>query len=157
MDRIFVAVNRASGVVLRFTLGTVLLWIGALHIADPTPVRQLLMGSLSGLAFNGFVYALGAFEVAAAALLFTGLWARYVGLLLLVLFGGTLTIFIVAPAITYGSAGFPHLSLTGQFLLKDLVLAAASLALISANATHSSQPQRVHSHPTHSRRGEQAQ
>jgi hypothetical protein len=157
VDRIFVAVNRASGVVLRFTLGTVLLWIGALHIADPTPVRQLLMGSLSGLAFNGFVYALGAFEVVAAALLFTGLWARYVGLLLLVLFGGTLTIFIVAPAITYGSAGFPHLSLTGQFLLKDLVLAAASLAVISANASHSLQPRRVHTEPRHSTRQEHPQ
>lgn len=143
MDRVFQAIDKASGVVLRLTLGTVLLWIGALHLADPAPVRQLLMGSLSGLAFNGFVYTLGALEVVAAALLFSGLWARYVGLLLLVLFGGTLTIFIVAPGITYGSAGFPHLSLTGQFLLKDLVLAAASLA-VTANVARSSQPRHIH-------------
>ena len=131
MDRIFVIAHRISAPLLRLSLGVVLLWVGALHLTDPAPVRGLLAGSLSALSFNGFVYVLGASEVVAALLLFAGLWVRYVGLLLLILFGGTLTIFVVAPAITYGNAGFPHLSLAGQFLLKDLVLAAASVTLVS--------------------------
>jgi len=40
----------------------------------------------------------GVLEITAAILLFAGLWVRYVGLGALVLFGGTLTIFLVAPA-----------------------------------------------------------
>ena len=101
----------------------------------------------SALSFNGFVYVLGASEVVAALLLFAGLWVGYVALSLLVLFGGTLTIFVVAPAIAYGNAGFPHLSLAGQFLLKDLVLASASVALASLHATRATPlaAPRVHS------------
>ena len=39
------------------------------------------------------------------------------------LFLGTLTIFLIAPAVT----NFPTLSLAGQFLLKDLGLMAAAV------------------------------
>src|SRR5205823_1722815 len=95
------------------------------------PVRGMLEASLPLFAFNGFVYTLGVLEIVAALLLFAGLWVRYVGLALLLLFGGTLTIFLVAPAITYGSHSFPILSLPGQFLLKDTVLAAAAINLVA--------------------------
>jgi uncharacterized membrane protein YkgB len=40
-------------------------------------------------------------------------------LLVLIIFAGTLTIFLIAPHVTYGAQGFPYLSLVGQFLLKD--------------------------------------
>jgi len=59
---------------------------------------------------------------------------RYVGLGVLVLFGGTLTIFLVAPMVTYGPHGFPFLSLLGQFLLKDTVLAAAAINLVALDS-----------------------
>ena len=67
----------------------------------------------------------------AALVLFSGRGARYVGLVVPLLFVGTLAIFLKAPAVTYGDAGFPYLALPGQFLLKDLVLAAASLAIVA--------------------------
>jgi len=76
----------------------------------------------------------GVLEITAAILLFAGLWVRYVGLGALVLFGGTLTIFLVAPMITYGPHGFPFLSLLGQFLLKDVVLAAAAINLVALDS-----------------------
>ena len=59
---------------------------------------------------------------------------RYVGLGVLVLFGGTLTIFLIAPMLTYGPHGFPVLSLLGQFLLKDTVLAAAAINLVALDS-----------------------
>jgi hypothetical protein len=55
---------------------------------------------------------------------------RYVALLALVLFAGTLTIFVIAPAVT----GFPILNLTGQFLLKDIVLASAAITVAARDA-----------------------
>ncbi len=134
MDSVFVLAQRGAGLLLRFSLGLVLLWIAALKFADPSPVRGLLAASLPFLANNAFVYALGVLEITAAVLLFAGLWVRYVGLGVLVLFGGTLTIFLVAPMVTYGPHGFPFLSLVGQFLLKDTVLAAAAINLVALDS-----------------------
>lgn len=134
MDRIFELGERAALPFLRISLGVVLGWIGALKFVDPTPVIGLLEASFSFLAFASFVYVLGAIEIAAAILLFAGVAPRPVGLLLMGLFGGTLTIFLIAPAVSYGDAGFPNLSLAGEFLLKDLVLFAASFALVTLAA-----------------------
>ena len=133
-DFLFELSQRVGQPLLRFTMGIVLLWIAGLKFVDPTPVRGMLEASLPFFAFNGFVYTLGALEIVAAILLFTGIWVRYVGLGLLVLFGGTLTVFLLAPAITYGAHAFPLLSLAGQFLLKDTVLAAAAINLVAMDS-----------------------
>ena len=130
MQSLFSLAERGSAPLLRLSLGVVLGWIGALKFVDPTPVVGLLQASFSFLAYPELVYGLGAAEVAAAGLLFLGVAQRWVGLLCMGLFSGTLAIFVIAPAVSYGEAGFPNLSLAGQFLLKDLVLFAASLALV---------------------------
>jgi uncharacterized membrane protein YkgB len=115
---------------LRISLGVILLWIGLLKFADPTPVVGLIQASpFHALGNAGFVHFLGVLEVIAAALLLTNRAVRYVGLATVLLFASTLTIFLTTPAVVYGMAGFPHLSLAGQFLLKDLVLAAASITV----------------------------
>src|SRR5260370_41627216 len=111
MKPVFQFIERIAPYFLRYSLALILLWIGALKFIDPSPVRMLLSASLPFLAFNGFVYVLGVLEILAAILLFAGVWLRYVGLLCLLLFAGTLTIFLIAPAVTYGGHGFPLLSL----------------------------------------------
>jgi uncharacterized membrane protein YkgB len=131
MNGLFNVAERIAGPFLRVSLGLILLWIGALKFADPSPVVGLLQASLPLLAHNQFVYALGVLEITASLLLFAGIGVRYVGLLVLVLFAGTLTVFVTAPPVTYGPKGFPYLSLAGQFLLKDFVLAAAAVALVA--------------------------
>ena len=140
MDSVFAVVQRSAGPLLRLSLGLVLLWIAALKFADPSPVRGLLAASLPFLASNAFVYTVGVLEIVAAVLLFAGIWVRYVGLGLLLLFGGTLTIFLVAPAVTYGPHGFPYLSLMGQFLLKDTVLASAAINLVALDSARKRTP-----------------
>ena len=131
MEKLFELVERIAGPLLRISLGLVLFWIGALKFADPSPVVGLLHAGLPFLASNGFVYAVGVLEIAASILLVAGIAVRYVGLLILILFAGTLTIFVDAASVTYGTKGFPYLSLAGQFLLKDFVLASATVALVA--------------------------
>lgn len=131
MDAYVRLAGRIAPVFLRFTLGIVLLWIGALKFADPAPVVGLLQASLSFLAFPAVVSLLGVLEVGSALLLFFGVGLRYVALLLVGLFAGTLTIFVIAPSVSYGEAGFPWLALPGKFLLKDLVLMASAIALVA--------------------------
>jgi uncharacterized membrane protein YkgB len=130
MKTLFSLAERLAGPLLRISLGLVLLWIGSLHLDNPQPIVGLLSMSLPFLAFSAFVYALGALEVIAGILLIVGLWVRYVALLSLVLFAGTLTIFVIAPGVT----GFPLLNLAGQFLLKDVVLASAAITVVARDA-----------------------
>lgn len=129
MDRVFKLTERVAPRLLRWSLAVVLFWIGALKFADPSPVVGLLDASLSFLAFPAFVYLLGTFEVVAAVALVAGVASRYVGLFVAGLFLGTLLIFVIAPAVSYGEAGFPNLTLAGEFLLKDLVLLSAALVV----------------------------
>jgi len=143
MTSIFTWVERLAGPPLRICSGLILVWIGALHPINPKPIVDLLSISLGFLAFSTVVYVLGALEVVAGMLLVTGLWVRYVGLLTVVLFVGTLTIFFIAPAVT----GFPLLNRTGQFLLKDFVLDSAALTVVARDAARPpSQRQRRERH-----------
>jgi len=130
MKTLFSLAERLAGPFLRISLGLVLLWIGSLHLDNPQSIVVLLSQSLPFLASSTFVYVLGALEVIAGVLLIAGLWVRFVGLLSLVLFAGTLTIFAIAPGVT----GFPVLNLTGQFLLKDIVLASAAITVVAKDA-----------------------
>jgi len=130
MDTLFTFAQRIAAPFLRISLSVILIWIAALKFVDPSPVVGLLNASLPFLASSGFVYLVGALEIIAGLLLLAGMGVRYVGLLVLVLFAGTLTIFLIAPAVT----GFPVLSLAGQFLLKDLGLSAATVMLIALDS-----------------------
>lgn len=132
MKTIFLFVEHIAPYFLRFSLAFVLLWIGVLHFIDPTPGTKWLHPVFPFLAFNAVIYVLGALETIAAILLFVGVWLRYVGLLCLILFAGTLTIFVATPEAT----GFPLLTLSGQFLLKDLVLAAAAWNIAAMDAVN---------------------
>jgi uncharacterized membrane protein YkgB len=146
--------NRIAYPFLRITMGLVLVWIGGLKFVDPSPVVGLIGASpFAFLASNGFVYLLGAAEVVVGLLLWANVQVKYVGILNMGLFVGTIAILILTPKVAYGDAGFPVLSLPGEFLLKDTVLMAASSALSAMAASreatmpmqqmHQSQPRRV--------------
>jgi uncharacterized membrane protein YkgB len=129
--------ERLTEPLLRISLGLVLLWIGFVDLISPETVITLLSVSLPFLASTSFVYPLKVLEIIAGIMLIAGLWVRYVALLSLALFAGTLTIFVIAP----GATGFPLLNLMGQFILKDTVLASAAIALMATDATrHAAEP-----------------
>jgi uncharacterized membrane protein YkgB len=130
MNALLQLISRISYPFLRIAMGLVLVWIGGLKFVDPSPVVGLIGASpFAPLASNGFVYLLGAGEVIVGALLFANIRVQYVGILTMGLFVGTLAILILTPKVAYGDAGFPLLSLPGEFLLKDIVLMAASASL----------------------------
>jgi uncharacterized membrane protein YkgB len=116
---------------LRITLGIVFLWLGITKFFDPTPVRGVLAGSYSFLASDTMVYVIGGLEVLAALLLFIGIGMRFVGVLILLFFIGTLSIFFIESANMYSNAGFPALNLTGEFFVKDVSFIGVALMLIA--------------------------
>jgi uncharacterized membrane protein YkgB len=130
MDALTQLISRISYPFLRISMGLVLVWIGALKFVDPSGVVSLLGASpFSFLASDGFNYLLGAGEVIVGLLFWANIQVRYVAILNMGLFVGTIAILILTPKVAYGDAGFPFLSLPGEFLLKDTVLMAASAAL----------------------------
>ena len=142
MNQLFSILRSASYPLLRCSLGLVLGWIGATKFIDPSPVVGLLGASLSFLAFPQFVYLLGVAEVVVALALFANVKVEYAGLAAMGLFVGTLLIFLIAPKVAYGEAGFPLLSLPGEFLLKDTVLFAASATVASMAAARQASTER---------------
>jgi uncharacterized membrane protein YkgB len=130
VDSLSQLINRIAYPFQRIAMGIVLVWIGGLKFVDPMPVVGLIGASpFAFLASNGFVYLLGACEVVVGVLFFANIQTKYVGILTMGLFAGTLAILILTPKVAYGDAGFPLLSLPGEFLLKDVVLMAASASL----------------------------
>ncbi len=116
---------------LRITLGIVFLWLGITKLFDPDPVRGVLESSYAFLASDTIVYIIGGLEILAALLLFIGIGLRFVGVLILLFFVGTLSIFFIDSASMYSDVGFPALNVTGEFFLKDVSLAGVALMIIA--------------------------
>ena len=134
MNALLQLISRIAYPLLRISMGVILVWIGGLKFVDPSPVVGLIGASpFAFMASNAFVYMLGLGEVVVGLLLFANFQAKYLGIVTMLLFVGTLAIFATTPRVVYGDAGFPLLQLPGEFLLKDLVLFAAG-ASISAMA-----------------------
>ena len=142
MDDVITLSQRIAPTLLRLTMGAITLRIGALKFVDPAPVVGLIEASLPFLAHDVVAYGLGAIEIVVAALMLANIATHWVGLALLGLFAGTLGVFVLASELVFASAGAPRLTLTGQFLLKDLVLFAAALTIV-ANAAGAPVPVRV--------------
>ncbi|GAY16351.1 YkgB family protein [Mycobacterium sp. shizuoka-1] len=119
----------------RYGLVIVIAWIGALkftayeaHGIEPLVVNSPLMSWVYGIfSVTTFSAILGVVELATAALLAVRPWWPKVSLVGSVaaigLFCATLSFLVTTPDIGEQSAGgFPVLSSTGQFLVKDIAL-----------------------------------
>ncbi|MGX9671690.1 YkgB family protein [Mycobacterium sp. HM-7] len=134
------AVRALAHIVARYGLAIVIGWIGifkfcsyeALNI-QPLVANSPFMGWLySVFSVTTFSSILGVVEIATAVLLVVKPWYPRVSLLgsalAIVLFVSTLSFLLTTPGVGEASAGgFPFLSMTGQFLLKDIVLLGVSI------------------------------
>jgi uncharacterized membrane protein YkgB len=128
-------IDAVGGTLARYGLVVVLAWFGLLKFMayeaqgiEPLVSESPLMGWLYGVfSVTTFSALLGAFELAAAALIAVKPWwprVSMVGsLLAIVLFTGTISFLFTTPGVTEATAGgFPALSITGEFLIKDVAL-----------------------------------
>ena len=128
-----------TSVLLRYGLVLVIGWIGLLKFTDyeahgiePLVANSPLMSWLYGIfSVTTFSTLLGVLEVATAVLLAVKPWwprVSAVGSVLAIgLFVATISFLFTTPGIGEASAGgFPLLSTTGQFLIKDVVRVGVS-------------------------------
>lgn len=129
-----------GGNAARYGLVLVIGWIGALKFTsyeaygiEPLVANSPLMSWAYGIfSVTTFSALLGVLELATAALLAVKPWAprlSAVGSVIAIgLFVATLSFLVTTPGVGEASAGgFPVLSSTGQFLIKDVALIGISL------------------------------
>lgn len=138
---------------LRWALVVVFLWFGGMkftayeaHGIAPFIANSPIMSWLHTLfGIQGASYVIGVIELSTAAALILGAFLPIFSALGAAMSSATylitLTFFLSTPGVAEPTAGgFPAISAApGQFLLKDLVLLAASLALLMASIQRGSQ------------------
>ncbi|GAA4420391.1 hypothetical protein GCM10023148_20230 [Actinokineospora soli] len=124
-----------SGGLLRVSLGVVFVWFGGLKLAGVTPVAEVVAGTVPWLDPEGFVVGLGVVEVVLGAALVVGWRVRWVALLVAGHLGGTFLVLVVQPGVAFQAGNPLVLTMTGEFVVKNLVLIAAALVVASASTS----------------------
>ena len=138
------AVSSVGNIVARYGLAGVIGWIGILkfHTYEAQNIQPLVSNSpFMGwmyhlLSVDAFSLMLGIVEIVTALLLVVKPWFPAISvagsLLAILLFVSTLTFLFTTPGVGEASAGgFPLLSMTGQFLIKDIVLLGVAILTLA--------------------------
>ncbi|BBU30744.1 membrane protein [Burkholderia sp. THE68] len=148
----FAAAERSSGTyisqaLLRWSLVIVFMWFGGMkftsyeaHGIAPFIANSPIMSWLhAAFGIQGASYVIGTLELSTAVALAAGAFVPVLSALGAAMSAMTylitLTFFVTTPGVAEATAGgFPAISaLPGQFLLKDLVLLAASFSLLATS------------------------
>jgi uncharacterized membrane protein YkgB len=115
---------------LRVSLGVVFIWFGALKFTDSTPVADLVARTVPFLPSHWFVPALGGFEVILGLGLLIGRRLAIVALLMVAHLSGTFLVLVTQPDVAFQHGNPVMLTMTGEFVVKNVVLITAGLVLI---------------------------
>jgi len=135
LDRRITEWMAAHGLTLvRFALGIVFLWFGALKLFPGLSPAETLAGrTIEALTLGAIPTAvalpiLAVWEMAIGVGMFIGRWMRLTLLLLFVQMLGTITPLVLFPAETWTI--FPLVpTLEGQYIIKNVVLVSAAIVL----------------------------
>jgi putative oxidoreductase len=121
--------RRLSLPLLRISLGFVFVWFGALKVADVTPARELVAGTVPWLDAGWLVPALGWFEIAVGGVLISGYLLGWVCAAMVAHLGGTFLTVVMQPEVMFQHGNPFMLTMEGEFVAKNLVLITAALVI----------------------------
>lgn len=130
VDRSLIKFMTTYGILLlRVALAITFIWFGALKIIGGSPVADLVSATVYWFPAAVFVPVLGIWEV----LVGLGLLFRVVLRLTLLLFwlqlAGTLLVLVLHPELAFQHGNPLLLTMTGEFVIKNLVLIAAGIVI----------------------------
>lgn len=114
---------------LRVALGLVFIWFGTLKIIDRSPVADLVADTVYWLPSGFFVRFLGVWEVVIGVGLLLPFALRLTLLLFWAQMAGTFLVLVIHPGASFQHGNPLLLSMTGEFVIKNLVLIAAGLVI----------------------------
>jgi len=124
--------GRFSAPLLRASLGVIFIWFGALKISNSTPVAELVANTVPFLPSKVFVPALGVFEMVVGLGLLVGRWIPAIITLMVLHLGGTFLVLVTQPDVAFNHGNPLELTMTGEFVVKNLVLITAGLLLLAS-------------------------
>ena len=132
-ERMLAILFRHGASALRIAIGVVFVWFGALKVVGQSPAAELVTKTLSALhlAHGPFVGALGLAETAIGIALCLGVAPRSALLLFLAQQAGTLLVLVFVPAVAFQRHNPLLLTLTGEFVIKNLVLVVGGIVAMA--------------------------
>ncbi|MBM7775034.1 putative membrane protein YkgB [Actinokineospora baliensis] len=116
---------------LRISLALVYLWFGVLKVIGQSPVADLVRATMPWVHGPWLIPALGWAEIALGLLLLLGTPRRLAPIAVAAHLTGTFLVFIQAPTMAIHDNNPLLLTTTGEFVLKNLVLICAALAIFA--------------------------
>jgi uncharacterized membrane protein YphA (DoxX/SURF4 family) len=136
LDTILVGSRRFTLPLLRISLGIVYIWFGALKLSDSTPVAQLVAKTVPFIPEHIFVPVLGAVEVLIGLALVLGRLLDLVALVMVGHLAGTFLVLVTQPGESFQNGNIFELTMTGEFVMKNIVLITAGLVLATRAREH---------------------
>ena len=121
--------HRFSLPMLRVSLGLVFVWFGGLKVVGATPVKELVAGTVPWLDAGWLVPALGWFEIVVGIALMSGYLLGWVCAAMVAHLCGTFLTAITQPDLMFQHGNPLALTMTGEFVAKNVVLITAALVL----------------------------
>ena len=133
IDRVDEAVSgfmeRYGVTVLRVAVAIVFIWFGALKVIDRSPVEGLVKDTIFFLPEDTFFVVIGVWEIAIGVGLLVPVLLRLTLALFWLQMAGTFLSLIVVPDRAFQDGNPLLLDVTGEFIVKNLVLIAAGLVI----------------------------
>ena len=132
-DALIVGFLAAYGItLLRLAVGLVFIWFGMLKAIDRSPVAELVADTVYWLPSGIFVRFLGAWELVVGVGLLVPVALRLTLLLFWAQMIGTFLVLVVHPGLSFQDGNPLLLTMTGEFVIKNLVLITAGLVIGSS-------------------------
>jgi uncharacterized membrane protein YphA (DoxX/SURF4 family) len=116
---------------LRISLGLIFLWFGILKFTPVSPVAKLVADTVPFVPAKLLVPTLAALEVLLGLGLLIGRWTTAVVAVMVAHLSGTFLVLVVQPAVAFQDGNPLELTMTGEFVVKNLVLITAALVLLT--------------------------
>ncbi|GIH03035.1 hypothetical protein Rhe02_11020 [Rhizocola hellebori] len=116
---------------LRISLGLVFLWFGLLKFTPVSPVAKLVADTVPFVPARVLVPTLAALEVVIGIALLLGRWTTAVVAVMIAHLSGTFLVLVVQPTVAFQNGNPLELTMTGEFVVKNVVLITAALVLLT--------------------------
>lgn len=115
--------------ILRWTLAIVYVWFGLLKVLNVSPVVDLIVSTYPTFPEPAFIMFLGFWEIVIGLGLMFRVYLRAVLALLWIQMAGIFFGFLLSPSLYFINSNPFLLSINGEFVIKNLVLIAASIVV----------------------------
>lgn len=121
---------------LRLSLSIVFVWFGILKILNLSPVADLIKSTYPLYPEPIFIYILGFWEIAIGVGLLFKPFLRLAIILMWMQMAGIFSGFFISSALYYAQGNPLLLTTYGEFVVKNIVLIAASLVIVGYEIKH---------------------